>query len=417
VYPAPVVLTATLEKGLPIAGADVFAQVEAPDKTITSFTLKDDGVSPDSQAGDGKYTGTLIYGQNGLYKISILTNNSSGKAAFTYNGAVMSADTNGNLPKLIGNVPVGTNFSRSASLQVTTSGYSPPPVSDVNIDKCTITAGVGKKSQLDAITCSGTFADPISGTDINSASAVHIKIYTASNPTGYSGTIALDPTKGKKGKYTCKYQIPKGSPGGAITAFNLDLNKQTFSFQAQNISLGGLSCPLSIKIEIGNYVGVGYASENIVNGKKLIPTSLMTGYSDTIKAEKWTVKPGKAGKGDSLSIAGSVASKLPVPTIFPGDPVTHIGSCTLTWGSSTFVFDLQFHYDKYYLKHQGPIYEIPKNTVAGGGESVKGLIDFQKGTFTVQITGAAPGSLATTSPVPFGITFTGYTASDFATKP
>jgi calcium-activated chloride channel regulator 4 len=424
-YPATVVLTATMEKGLPIAGADVFAQVEDPCGSITPFTLRDDGVTPDSLAKDGKYTGNLIYRQNGLHKISIQMDNYSGKAVLTYNGAIMSADVNGNLPKQIKDKLVREDFSRSASLQVTTAGYTPPPDSNITIDKCNINAGKGKKVEMDSITCSGRFVDPngIEENDINSASEVYVKIYDACNPTGYSGTIAFDPTRGKKGKYHCQYRIPKGGPG-AITAFNLDLIKQTFSLQAKNICLGGLSCPLFIKIEIGDYVGVGQAGEDIVNGSRvLIPTTLMNGYADTLKVGKWTVKQGRTGKGDSLTVMGSIASLLPVPTEFSGDPLYHIGSCTLTWGLRNFVFDLQFHYDRYYGRtHKGPIYETAKGgATADTNEIVKVKIDFEKGTFTAQIKGATPDcSLAVpvpTVPVTFGIAFDTYTATDYAYKP
>jgi uncharacterized protein YegL len=415
-YPASVVLTATMEKGLPIAGASVFAQVEAPDGAISPFTLRDDGVTPDSLAGDGKYTGILVYRQDGLHKISIEMNNSGGNAALTYTGAIMSATVDGNLPSQIDDEQVGEDFSRSTSLQVTTSGVPYLPESVITIDKCAITAGVGAKVEMDSITCSGRFDDLIEESDINSASEIAVRIYTATNPTGYRGTIAFNPASGKKGKYSCKYKIPKGG-SGAITVFNLDLNKQTFSFQAKDISLGGLDCPLSIKIEIGDYIGVGIADEDIVNGpKKLIPTILMGGYADTLKVGKWSVKPGKigSGKGDSLSVSGSIASQLPVPTDFGGDP--YIGTCTLTWGFSTFVFDLQFHHDRYYAaKPQGPLYETPKGTLAGGDESVVVKIDFGKGTFTAQIKGATPdGILESTGPVTFGIAFTGYTGTGTA---
>ena len=414
-YPTSVILTATLEKGLPIAGADVFAQVEAPDGTITLLTLRDDGVTPDSLADDGKYTGNLIYRQNGLHKISIQMDNYSGDAVFTYNGAVMSADVSGELPPQIADEPVEEDFSRSASLRVTTSGYTAPPDSAITIDKCIIKAGKGKKVEMDSIKCSGQFVDSIEENDVNSASEVYVKIYSASNPTGYSGTIAFDPTSGKKGKYRCKYRFPKGG-SGAITAFNLDLIKQTFSLQAKDICLGGLSCPLSIKIEIGDYVGVGQAGEDIVNGsKKLIPTTLMNGYADTLKAEKWKVKSGKGGKGDSLSVKGSIASLLRVPTEF-GGIAPYNGNCTITWGTRSFVFLLHFHHDKYYgVKPKGPIYETAKGATAFTGEYVKVKIDFEKGTFTAQIKGATPdGSLAATGPVTFGIAFDGYTGTDTA---
>jgi hypothetical protein len=107
--------------------------------------------------------------------------------------------------------------------------------------------------------------------------------------------------------------------------------------------------------------------------------------------------------------------QLPLPTEFGGVP-PYTGDCTLTWGARSFVFPLQFQYDKYHsTKPKGPIYETTKGATAGGCESVKVKIDFEKGTFTAQIKGALPDcSLATTGPVTFGIVFDGYTGTDTA---
>ncbi|MGC8863134.1 MAG: vWA domain-containing protein, partial [Armatimonadota bacterium] len=122
-YPAPIVLLATLEKGLPISGAVVTARVKAPNGDVSDLSLRDDGVPPDAIANDGSYSAIFDYNQNGLYEIEVSMDNSSGLAQYTYAGMQMAIDANGNS----GNVPpapVGEDFMRFARLQITTSGLA-----------------------------------------------------------------------------------------------------------------------------------------------------------------------------------------------------------------------------------------------------------------------------------------------------
>ena len=71
-YPAPIVLLATLEKGLPISGAVVTATVKAPNGDVKDLTLTDDGVPPDAVANDGAYSAIFDYTQNGVYEVDYI---------------------------------------------------------------------------------------------------------------------------------------------------------------------------------------------------------------------------------------------------------------------------------------------------------------------------------------------------------
>jgi hypothetical protein len=57
----PVLITATVSAaGTPVAGATVSATVTRPDGGVDTLRLRDDGISPDSAAGDGIYSGEYL---------------------------------------------------------------------------------------------------------------------------------------------------------------------------------------------------------------------------------------------------------------------------------------------------------------------------------------------------------------------
>ncbi|MCX8052259.1 MAG: VWA domain-containing protein [Armatimonadetes bacterium] len=122
-YPEPIVLLATLEKGLPICGAVVEGRVRAPNGDITDITLRDDGVPPDAIANDGSYSAILDYTLNGVYEIEVSMNNNAGLAHYTYAGVQMAIDRNGNSGD-VPPAPVGENFMRFARIQITTTGVN-----------------------------------------------------------------------------------------------------------------------------------------------------------------------------------------------------------------------------------------------------------------------------------------------------
>jgi hypothetical protein len=81
----------------------------------------------------------------------------------------------------------------------------------------------------------------------------------------------------------------------------------------KNVDLSGLGCPLTIEIKVGNYVGVGEADEDVVNGpQKSIPIKLMVGVKDSLRAfDKIQVKRGNKPDSDQLSVKGGFAVEDP----------------------------------------------------------------------------------------------------------
>lgn len=114
-YPEPILIQAAVGKELPITGAVVTGLVEAPNSTISSVTLRDDGVAPDHLAADGIYSAVVKYGQDGDYTITVSFDNSAGTARFTDRGVGPHRD-----PIL---TPVGENFERFVQFQITVTGW------------------------------------------------------------------------------------------------------------------------------------------------------------------------------------------------------------------------------------------------------------------------------------------------------
>jgi hypothetical protein len=79
----------------------------------------------------------------------------------------------------------------------------------------------------------------------------------------------------KKGKY----KSPKVKPADKTdptTSLQIDAIKGKIKFSGKNLDLSGLSCPITITIEIGEYAAEIVLDEEIVNGpKKPCPPELM----------------------------------------------------------------------------------------------------------------------------------------------
>ena len=121
-YPDPLILIASLGMELPVAGANLAADVIAPDDTQTLFSLVDDGVPPDGTAGDGIYTAALSYDQSGVYKIVIRCQAEAGTAVLTSNGIELSAGIDGSLVPPPPDLPLAEDFQRFERFEVTTHG-------------------------------------------------------------------------------------------------------------------------------------------------------------------------------------------------------------------------------------------------------------------------------------------------------
>ncbi len=165
----------------------------------------------------------------------------------------------------------------------------------LGIDKCTVTAGA--KNKLGSIAFSGI----INATACNFADADVVNVAIDSE---YMDTRVLTfPVSGhyKKGKYSFS-----GTQKGVKESFKFDSKTLKFSISAKNIDLSGLSCPLNVRINIGDYNTEAGLDETIVNGpKKPAPVNLLMGFGNFLRVDKTQVKHDKTG--DQLIITGAFA--------------------------------------------------------------------------------------------------------------
>ncbi|MEM7029692.1 MAG: VWA domain-containing protein [Chloroflexota bacterium] len=173
-YPNPMVLyasvggttpldgSATEGSNLPITGMDIDAFVVAPDGSVFTTTLRDDGIAPDSRAQDGDYAGLVNYTADGDYEIHIAFSNYSGNAKYTnlavFPGPQAAPDPDGHLPDRYIE-PVGENFERYVEYQVTVEGWQ----EDDHIDDIADEDGEATELPLDNSNVAGRidFADDV----------------------------------------------------------------------------------------------------------------------------------------------------------------------------------------------------------------------------------------------------------------
>lgn len=116
--PGPVTIVSKLSGRLPITGATVSAEVVTPRGVSAALPLRDDGIFPDLQAADGSYTALYYPSGRGTYEVRVQFSNPSGLARETYFGALGSPNLAGNEAPVPPDVPVGTNFIRNQTIQL-----------------------------------------------------------------------------------------------------------------------------------------------------------------------------------------------------------------------------------------------------------------------------------------------------------
>jgi len=259
------------------------------------------------------------------------------------------------------------------------TGNGTPPIVDMGayeyanmkIKKCK--AAAGSRPGRDSFTCSAKMY--ATRPQIIDANQITVSIWGADDYPVYSETINVKPIKLKKGNYIYKHRVRKKRNRGFITYFAVDLKKHTFSLKAKKIDLTGLSCPLFVGIEVGDYVGLGKATERIVNGKKKrIPIRFMRGYADTLRAGKRRVKP------RYLKIRGGIAvADWPNPANLKTQDVT------ITWGTQEFTIPAGSFYTR---KKWNNKYKCAQAPVLQGGIQdgiATATVDFKKCRFKVLI--------------------------------
>jgi len=146
----------------------------------------------------------------------------------------------------------------------------------VQIDKFTVK--VGKNGKGDSLKFSGLMDADVA--DFNAAwlSDVIVTVEADTIPD-MSATTFTFPIKNDYLK-NFKYKPPKVKPlnkTDPVMSLQIDTIKGIIKFSGKNLDLSGLSCPITLSIQIGGYAAEIVLGENIVNGtKKPCPPELMS---------------------------------------------------------------------------------------------------------------------------------------------
>jgi hypothetical protein len=143
--------------------------------------------------------------------------------------------------------------------------------------------------------------------DLNTAMGgsitLSIEAETIPDPSETTFTFPINELTFKKGKY----KSPKFKPAyktDPVVKFAFDTIKGKLTFSSKNLDLTGVGCPITIRIEFGDYAAVATLTADIVNGKKPCPPELMMGVLDRLSVEKTQANKGSAAGSDSLRLSG-----------------------------------------------------------------------------------------------------------------
>ena len=138
------------------------------------------------------------------------------------------------------------------------------------IDKATVKAG--KTDNSDSIDFSGLL-DAIE-TDLDAALEIIVTIVAEDipDPGFIAFTFPVNADSVNKGKY--KSPKDKTDP---VLKLQLDTIKGKIKFSAKNADLTGLSCPITVRIQFGDFAAETTLTEDVVNGTKPCPPELMEG--------------------------------------------------------------------------------------------------------------------------------------------
>jgi hypothetical protein len=140
--------------------------------------------------------------------------------------------------------------------------------------------------------------------DFNDANnTIRVTVYSNDIVNIFDQNFPIDANTFKKGKYNYSKTV-----GGVKKSFTYDVKTRKFAFAASDVNLLGLDCPVTAKIDIGNYNGIAELDEAIVNGSRVpIPIKLMNGVKNVLRVDKCQVKHGKDPDTDQLSVKGAFA--------------------------------------------------------------------------------------------------------------
>ncbi len=198
-----------------------------------------------------------------------------------------------------------------------------PSWRNMEISTCNVRSGTSRFE--DSIRASGVIA----ATAEEIASATEITVGIWSDETDcliYSESIPFEPEQASSGRYRYSRRLHRGRPG-AISTLTIDFDRRRFSLQGKYLDLAGLAAPVSIVMEIGDFVGAAQVNQAVVNGGRRLPLQLMSGFADTLHVGRVRVSAGRQSAGDRLSVRGSLALRT---------KPREIGDVVVTWNDRVF---------------------------------------------------------------------------------
>jgi hypothetical protein len=272
-----------------------------------------------------------------------------------------------------------------------------------NITKCKVKAG--KIQGIDNFDASGTFASSLWMLYLINQIDVNI-VSLADDAVIYSETIEdfNDYYNSGTGKFKYSYKVPSGAEG-AITSLKFDFSRRTFALKLKNVNLTGLACPLQLNMTLGNFLLSGEADEDVVNGKKTVPTRLMRTYQDTLIVTKAKATNSAASLADAFTVKGDIAIEVTDVNLVNEDVV-------VTWSDANEISVQTFTIpaDSFVADKTGYVFKCSKITPTEGQGQVAAKIDLYKSLFTLTIKGIDLDT--TTGDIKFGLSFGDFNETD-----
>jgi len=259
----------------------------------------------------------------------------------------------------------------------------------------TVKAGQSRSYSSDAIVINGSSFD-IDYQELLISQNISIFIFNADETI----PVLSESVKRSNGKFTNgRYMYRNNS--SRIQSIAIDTIKNNFTINAKNVNLTGLSGPVTVQIEVGNYCGSGTAYDggilgsggnlDAINGNKPMPMQLLSGYEDSLRVDKCTFKLGTKASTDSLTIQGAIAVEDTSVDI-AGEDVA------ISWGD----YDIILPANDLYRIGTGKIfkYKKPKGTNSSIAVAV---FDLEKCTFQIIVKNADIGQQG--NPIDFSMQF------------
>ena len=267
-----------------------------------------------------------------------------------------------------------------------------------DVTKCTVTAG--SKANKDKISFSGAM-DAVT-VDFNDANnTIRVTVYSNDIVNIFDQNFPIDANTFKKGKYNYSKTV-----GGVKKSFTYDVKTRKFAFAASDVNLLGLDCPVTAKIDIGDYDGIAELDEAIVNGSRVpIPIKLMNGVKNVLRVDKCTVKQNNKPNKDQLTAGGAFAVKNPDP-------------CMANWITEGLVITLgsqQFDIHKNSLKAGKGMFSCSNVKVTDPNATAAATFNFNLCSFTLTIKNANIPPVS--GDVDFGTAFADFDEVDQVTFP